>query len=288
MKRSIRHLPAKKQNELRKIVQYICKKLPEVEMIILFGSHARGDWVEDIYIEKNITYEYTSDYDILCVMKEEDRIHRVSQNLHHSMPKQLKIKNDINIIFHGIDFLNVAIERQKYFFVDILKEGIRLYHSKKFVLTKPKPLSLENRIEQAKEYFQEYFESANRFYFYSFAEKKFLLESAFLLHQCTERYYITILLVFTGYKPKIHNLEKLDIMCRQHDNRVKIAFPRETEANKKLFQKLKNAYIDARYRMDEYKITKEELEALSENVLELKRLTEIICREHIENLEKQL
>jgi predicted nucleotidyltransferase len=35
-------------------------------MIILFGSYARGDWVED-YQEK---YEYVSDFDILIITKD--------------------------------------------------------------------------------------------------------------------------------------------------------------------------------------------------------------------------
>ena len=67
-----------------------------------------------------------------------------------------------------------------------------------------------------------------------------------------------------------------------------MAFPRQTEEEQDLFQKLRRAYVDAPYKRDEYKISKEELEALAENVLELKRLTEIICKEHIESLEKQL
>ena len=38
-------------------------------MIILFGSYARGEWVEDIYTEGHITYEYISDFDILVLTR---------------------------------------------------------------------------------------------------------------------------------------------------------------------------------------------------------------------------
>lgn len=38
-------------------------------MIILFGSYARGKYVEDRYISQGITYEYISDYDFLVVTK---------------------------------------------------------------------------------------------------------------------------------------------------------------------------------------------------------------------------
>ncbi len=43
-------------------------KYSEIETVILFGSYARGNWVEDKYVEKGITYEYKSDYDLLIVL----------------------------------------------------------------------------------------------------------------------------------------------------------------------------------------------------------------------------
>ncbi|MCF8229229.1 MAG: nucleotidyltransferase domain-containing protein [Bacteroidales bacterium] len=72
MKRSIRHLPAKKQYELNKILSYITANRP-VEMVILFGSYAHGNWVEDKYTEDGITYEYKSDYDLWVVVENEKR-----------------------------------------------------------------------------------------------------------------------------------------------------------------------------------------------------------------------
>ncbi len=33
-------------------------------MIILFGRYACDEWVEDIYTEGHITYEYMSDFDV--------------------------------------------------------------------------------------------------------------------------------------------------------------------------------------------------------------------------------
>ena len=54
-------------------------------------------------------------------------------------------------------------------------------------------------------------------------------------------------------------------------------FPKTTDEEKHLFELLKRAYIDARYKMDEYKISKAELELLAGKVNELKRLTEEIC-----------
>ena len=40
------HFPKKKQEELKEILNFICQH-PEVGLVILFGSYARGDWVEE-------------------------------------------------------------------------------------------------------------------------------------------------------------------------------------------------------------------------------------------------
>ena len=49
MKTSLDILPKDKQEELRRVVEIIREEF-KPEMIILFGSHARGNWVEDAYI----------------------------------------------------------------------------------------------------------------------------------------------------------------------------------------------------------------------------------------------
>ena len=68
MKIDFIHLPEHKQDELKKIVAALIPRYAEIEMIILFGSYARGNWVEDKYVEKGTTYEYKSDYDLLIIL----------------------------------------------------------------------------------------------------------------------------------------------------------------------------------------------------------------------------
>lgn len=68
---SLNRLPQSKQEELNLLTELL-SAFKETEMVILFGSYARGDWTEDQYIEKGITYEYRSDYDILVVLTHED------------------------------------------------------------------------------------------------------------------------------------------------------------------------------------------------------------------------
>ena len=66
-------LPPAKLKELAIIKQLIVERFEKedhdfkLEKIILFGSYARGKWVEDSYVQDGTTYEYKSDFDILVV-----------------------------------------------------------------------------------------------------------------------------------------------------------------------------------------------------------------------------
>jgi predicted nucleotidyltransferase len=73
MKADLTHLPANKQAELKAIKDALIPKYPEIEMIILFGSHARGDWQNDEYVENGNTYSYNSDYDLLIITNNSDK-----------------------------------------------------------------------------------------------------------------------------------------------------------------------------------------------------------------------
>ncbi|MEM6894878.1 MAG: HEPN domain-containing protein [Bacteroidota bacterium] len=283
MNTALNHLPLSKQDELQLVAQALAAaKL--VEMVILFGSYARGNWVEDQYVEKGITYEYRSDFDILVVLTHEDlkQKFRIEDKLKAELIATGKVTTPVSLIFHGIKQLNASLVMGNYFFKDIKEEGIVLYDSGKYKLTHPKKLTPEQYRQKAQAYFDQWFENGNnalKMYRLSFNEGLFF-DSAFQLHQATERYYTTILLVFTDYRPKDHNLETLGIKVEMCDARFAV-FPKTTDEEKHRFELLKRAYIDARYNMDEYAITPTELEYLAEKVGVLKALTQQICRERI-------
>ena len=103
-----------------------------------------------------------------------------------------------------------------------------------------------------------------------------------MLHQATERFYGAVMLVFTGYKPKRHNIETLGRRVSGCDAAFLKVFPRATKEQDERFKLLKKAYIDARYKK-EYKITKKQLEYLAKRVKLLQRLTKKICQQKIES-----
>ncbi len=284
MKKSLSRLPDHKQRELREITDVILRETAP-EMIILFGSYARGNWVEDRFTdpEDHKTYEYRSDYDICVITKTPGQARNEGLwSKVERLVRELWIKTPLNIIAHDIKEFNKKIEKREYFFCDIKREGVVLFDSKKFKIAKSKRLSKRERQKIAKEDFEQWFESATQFQGDSLMdlEKRWYKKGAFELHQATERLYSTLLLVFTQYKPRTHDLEILDHQVSTFDPRLCTVFPRFTEEERRLFNLLKKAYVDARYKKS-YSITKEELAYLSGRVEKLRQLTQEVCEKRI-------
>ncbi len=283
MKTALKHLPEQKQQELENIV-HIIKEGVDVEMIILFGSYARGDWVEELD-EKGVYYCYQSDFDILVIVDDRKlaKKWRVWDRIEDDVRRSGFIKTPASIISENMHGINHKLKSGHYFYSDIKKEGILLYDSGRHALAEERKMSLEERKEKAKEDFDYWFKSANDFldtYCYD-AEKKSYSKAAFELHQATERFYSAILLVFIGYKPKTHDLKDLSKQVASQDPSFLSVFPLGTTEEKRLFELLRKAYVDARYDKN-YTITHEELQWLGERVGVLQKMTEDICRKKIE------
>ncbi len=92
-----------------------------------------------------------------------------------------------------------------------------------------------------------------------------------MLHQAAERFYGCTLLVCTNYRPKTHNIAQLRSLCAQQDSRYFDNLTSNTKFNRRSFQRLKHAYVDARY-SEHYEITKEELNWLAQEVEKLQAL----------------
>jgi hypothetical protein len=94
-----------------------------------------------------------------------------------------------------------------------------------------------------------------------------------------------VTLVCTFYAHHVHNLGFLRTQAERIDPRLIEAWPRETKADRARFEKLKDAYIKARY-SKHYRITEDELAWLGERVEALGKVVETICLERIEELER--
>lgn len=282
MKNSIFNFPNVKQQELEAIVAKIALH-SGVEMIILFGSYARGNWVEDSYEEEGVVYHYQSDYDLLVIVKTRN-IHqqrRLESEFDNAIDELSGIHTPVSIIVHDAHYINSQLDEAQYFFSDIKKEGILLYNTGRAHLKEPAELlSSQQRYKVAQEEYEYWAPKAINFYeiFKFCLERENYSEAAFLLHQAVERFYTTILLVFTHYKPKTHDLKLLRMLTNALDQRFIKIFPLATSEEKRLFRLLRDAYIGARYKKS-YSINKQELAWLAERTKLLQTLTEVLCTE---------
>ena len=302
MRTDLDHLPAAKQRELERVKAIIFeefadsialatmswKKKGRIDKIILYGSYARGGWVDEPHTAKG----YRSDFDLLIIVSDKRLTDKVDvwSKLDDRFARELLIdqtlKTPVNFIVHTLQEVNDGLAHGRYFFMDVARDGIALYESDDKPLHTPKPKTPEQALAMAQEYFDEWFPSAGEFFddFRSNTERGRYKKAAFELHQGVERLYHCVLLVCTFYSPHVHNLGFLRTQAERIDMRLVDAWPRELKADRSRFEKLKEAYVKARY-SKHYRITEEEMRWLGERVEELGRAVHAVCSERIAALE---
>ena len=271
------HLPLDKREQILEILEII-KDVALPEKVILFGSFARGDWVDDEYLEGGATYSYRSDFDFLVVTNgsklQEFEIKNRIEN------RTGKFKHPVNPLVHEIDHINYGLERGQYFFSDIIKNGILLYDTNRSSFISPRPLSIQQQKENAQIYYENWLESAIRMVKITegalkiaYDEDYNLNEVMFLIHQITERLYAGLGLIFTGYKPKTHSIKEYRNYTKSISREVYdiFCYPKNDQEEKRLFEILQRSYIDSRYKLN-YKIDKVDLEIIFAKVKNLKDL----------------
>ena len=302
MRTDIDHLPAAKQRELERVVQILFeefeqataiatadwKKRARILKVILYGSYARGGWVDEPHTAKG----YKSDFDLLIIVNHPKLTDRVEfwssaeERLNRELAVTGNLKTPVNFIVHTLQEVNDGLAQGRYFFMDVARDGIALYQSDDTELPEPQPKTSTQALAMAREYFEEWFPSSQqRFELARLAtERGFLKPAAFDLHQTTEYLYHCVLLVCTFYTPHVHNLGFLRTQAERIDPRLIEAWPRETKADRSRFEKLKEAYVKARYSRH-YRISAQELAWLTERIDCLSKAVEVICSNRIDALE---
>lgn len=285
MKKSIAYLPKRKQKDLNFLVEEIRKRLPETEMIVLYGSYARDEYIDhDERDEHGIPTIKISDYDILVVTSgiNDKKAGVILDNIEDLYFKDIDAQTPVQFINENIKTLNKAIEEGRYFYTQIKTEGVILYDSGRFKLARRRKLDFAEIRQQAQEYFDDKFESANnklKMAKYAASEKLYK-DAIFMLHQACENYYYAIRLTFNLKSNKQHNLSKLTASVSSYSNELDKVFPQNTEEEKRLFNLVKAAYVDARYN-PQFVVTKEDIDTLIPKVELLRDITKRICERKI-------
>jgi predicted nucleotidyltransferase len=299
MRTGLDHLPQVQQDELARVVSILMEEFEaktaratqpnrrngKIYKIILFGSYARNDWVDD---PEN---GYQSDFDLLIVVSHKD-LTEIADYWYVAEDRILRdpaIGRPVNIIVHSIDEVNQALKRGEYFWVDIARDGIALYELPRHELAAPTPLTPADAYAMAQGYFEHWGALVSQ------SLRTFELQrnegqtgtwrsdAAFTLHQATERLYICFLLVRSLYFPRSHNIKFLRSLAEDKEPRLIEAWRRASKADRRRFELLKRAYVEARYSAN-YQIGADDLEALAKDVRELRDLVEDVSREWLEQL----
>lgn len=294
MKDSIAYLPKDKQEELNFLVTEILRRLSQTEFIILYGSYARGNYVRrSIRIEDGgIPTVKISDYDIYVITSgiNSKKAETILDNVEDIFFAGKDFDRDTPVEFINDDIaqLNKFIEEGRYFHTQIKQEGVILYNSGKYKLSRRRKLNFDEIKKQAQEYFNEKFEKGNFFFDDAITnkERERYQMASFYLHQACENYYYAIRLTFTLRNNKQHNLSKLSSTTRRYSDDLNTVFPQNTPEEKRLFKLLKAAYVDARYN-PHFLVTKEDIDALIPKVELLRDITKRICEEKIKEYGEQ-
>ncbi len=285
MKKTIKYLPEEKQEDLKYLVSLILERIPQTQMIILYGSYATGKYVEsDSRIEFGIRTTYMSDYDILVVtqgVKDKEAGQKLDgiEDIYYKKPDR---QTPVQFINDDIKKLNKDLSDGRYFYTQLKEEGVVLYDNGQFKLARRRKLRYDEIKQQAEEYFSEKFKEAKYFYddVITNYRKDRYKRASFYLHQACENLFYAVRLTFTLENSKQHNLAKLLASVRKYSDEFDKVFPQKTKEEKRLFMLLKLAYVQARYN-PEFVVTKEDIDALIPIVESLFKLVEKICGERI-------
>lgn len=290
------HLPDTKRRELERVVKVLFdefedtiktklsdkQKLGRILKVILFGSYARGGWVEDH------GSGYRSDYDLLVVVNSHQftDLHeywdKADEHFILEVTVTHNIKTPVNFIVHSLADVNDQLAKGRPFFTDIARDGIMLYEAPGHPLVKPKPLTPAEIKVEAQGYFDLWDTRANQFLVTAQDQisRGWWNMAAFNFHQATEALYHCTLLVFTLYSPKSHRITMLRSQTEALDDRLKVVWPSDTKLHRQAFDRLRRAYVEARYSA-EFAVSEQELEWLNERISILRNIVQIVCQEQL-------
>ncbi len=295
MRKDIDHLRPPQQRQLERAVTILREQFAEairnkdwghrkagrILKIILYGSMARGKPVRDLGTG------YRSDFDLLVIVSHPEL---ADDQWWYGAEDALAFEESLgatrypyHLTVHDIDDVNDQLRRGRPFFVDINRDGIIVYEFDVKELARPGNLSEAEKLEEARAHFAQWFpkiggaiQGSNRF-----REDGNPNDAAFMLHQAVERAYHCVLLVLTLYTPKLHKIDKLRAMAEGIEPRLIEAWPRKTREQRRPFDRIRRAYVEARY-SPHYKIKDEDLAAAAASVARLQAIVKAVCEERLE------
>lgn len=256
--------------EVRSVISYLIKKIAP-KAIVCFGYSSKTlDHVSCFQVSSAEHHHY----DLLFVQSSTTlyKEHEISDLISNRFSSDVSV----NVLSHSVNSVRSELNEGNPFFSQIFNEGEVLYLADDAQLEveqrNPKPTIVERK--QRREYER------------SFALSESFLELAsealgsnshdagiFLLHQSIEQLCIASIKAHLKYKPTTHNIFKLISLVSCYLPEARDIFPCNTTDERELFDFLKKAYSDVRYKSD-YRVPPNVAFSLLVRVNEFKTLVE--------------
>lgn len=183
---------------------------------------------------------------------------------------------DIHLLVCTLADVNRNLAQGTPFFVGLVRTAMVVYDDGASTFVKPQSLPEPQARAARREYFRFWFplsQNARELGRQS-VERGVLRDAAFLFHQAVERAYHCVLLTLTLYSPKTHRIELLRSNSERVAPLLANAWPSESKFEKRCFNRLQRAYVEARY-SENYRISEDELGWIDQHVGKLQELIRI-------------
>lgn len=239
--------------------------------IICFGHNSLAREIDNCFTTDTVCSQH---YDILIITSDTtQKTTEVINTVRKFFPDDLTI----HILVHSESAITVALLEHHPFFTAVLREGAMLYKAgeTRFEIPSDKPLLDEFKKARKLKEWKRLFELSNRFLATASDAigNQYFDIGLFLLHQTIEHLCIASAKAHVGYKLTTHNLNRLIPFVSCYLSEISEVFPNNTTDEIELFDFLKEAYSDVRYK-EFYRVPPNIAFSLLERVSEFRDIIE--------------
>lgn len=302
MRTDLDHLPYAVQTELDVAVNILFEEFAEalrsklsphrkagrILKLILFGAFADPEWQE------RDTEAVIVPFDLLVIVNhaelaERQRYWRFSIDRLHRAWRAGVVRRPIRLTVHSLAQVNRALSGGIRFFTAITESGIILYQSCDKPLATPRSLSAVERRDHGIRIAEKWLPKARAFVLGAqfYRDEGNLPMAALMLHQACESFYHCVLWTLALQSRRTHALDELRDFAEQQDARVGGIWTGITPFERRVFSRIRRAYVEARYG-DHFRITHDELAWAFERIDILAHRVIWICADHRVSLEREI
>ncbi|PZR16845.1 MAG: hypothetical protein DI539_17575 [Flavobacterium psychrophilum] len=257
--------------EFRSVIDGIVREISPVA-VVCFGHSLSMVSHTSCFQETSSEHHH---YDLLIVQSNSGHYkdHEIIDLVKNEFPEFLSV----NVLSHSERSVLTAIDQHHPFFCRVFSEGrvLHLAENSHFEMVGVETLVASvDQIKLMRECQRSFDLSGNFLAMASDALGSHVYDVAvFLLHQSMEQMCIASIKAHLKYRPTTHNLLKLIDLIGCHLPHAKSIFPRNTNDEREMFDFLRRAYSDVRYKHN-YRIPQHIAFSLLERVNEFQNLIE--------------